>query len=704
MARLPRALAVGALVAGSLTLAASSSTTATGSDDLISLVTVEADTREERQRLVDLGLDLTEHAGHDYVEVVLHGADDAATLAAAGFTWQVRIPDLVAREAERAALDAAYAASATTPAMPSGRKAYRHLADFEWDMRELAKRNPGLVKLIRLPHDSVEGRPIHGIEITNDPHADDTKPVFVLMGAHHAREWPSAEHAIEYGFDLVNTWKAGDARTRDLLSRGRVIIVPVVNVDGFHLSRTSSATFDGREIQDIEGTRGGDGYTVMQLGPQGAYKRKNCRIVDGEATPEGACELPGNRYAGTDLNRNYGGLWGGAGASALGHEDTYRGPAPFSEPETQNIRELISANQVTMMISNHTFSNLILRPPGVKAHGVTVDEPAMRDLGAAMAEQNGYLNQAGFELYDTTGTTEDWSYGATGGYGYTFEIGPHEFHPPYEETVGLFYGTGKLAGKGNREAYHLAFATATDPAHHSVISGTAPNGAVLRLKKSFETMTSPVRPLETWQTDDPGLAGDPIALDDVLETTSVVRGRFDLHANPSTRPAVLERKVYEIATEPSSTFTHEGGAIEREAHVDVLFSLDAPTARVQIDLDWPTPDDLDLEVFRQVGGTLEPVDSSGNPPGLKEQVVIDDPEPGEYVFRVTNYASRTASWTITAGTYDVEVVETHPALAPFETWTLTCERPDGTVLQTVEVLVSRGDRVVVDLTACRRAW
>ena len=40
-----------------------------------------------------------------------------------------------------------------------------------------------------------------------------------------------------------------------------------------------------------------------------------------------------------------------------------------------------------------------------------------------MAAQNGYSNWKGYQLYDTTGTTEDWSYFTTGGFGFTFEIG-----------------------------------------------------------------------------------------------------------------------------------------------------------------------------------------------------------------------------------------------------------------------------------------
>ena len=76
----------------------------------------------------------------------------------------------------------------------------------------------------------------------------------------------------------------------------------------------------------------------------------------------------------------------------------------------------------------------MLRPPGVQAQGPPADEPIYNDLGDSMAAQNGYLNQPSYGLYDTTGSTEDWSYYSTGGLGYTFEIGLNEFHPPFEET------------------------------------------------------------------------------------------------------------------------------------------------------------------------------------------------------------------------------------------------------------------------------
>ena len=53
-----------------------------------------------------------------------------------------------------------------------------------------------------------------------------------------------------------------------------------------------------------------------------------------------------------------------------------------------------------------------------------------------MAAENGYTSQKGYELYDTTGTTEDWSYSATGGFGFTFEIGCVEELPNGSATSG----------------------------------------------------------------------------------------------------------------------------------------------------------------------------------------------------------------------------------------------------------------------------
>ena len=64
--------------------------------------------------------------------------------------------------------------------------------------------------------------------------------------------------------------------------------------------------------------------------------------------PGGTCaNNPAGRLRGTDLNRNYPGFWGGNGAGADYIDDTYRGDGPGSEPESDNLRRLISERQVT---------------------------------------------------------------------------------------------------------------------------------------------------------------------------------------------------------------------------------------------------------------------------------------------------------------------------------------------------------------------
>ncbi|MEA3056262.1 MAG: hypothetical protein QOD30_1694, partial [Actinomycetota bacterium] len=551
-------LLLGALIAGLAAVPSAIGRDAPSPTDVLSMISVDAPTRAARQRLVELGLDSADHSDPTHVALVVTAAD-MQRLRAAGFTYRVDVPDLARREVQRIALDAAYAAAADTKAMPSGRKAYRSLADYDHDLHQLAVENPGLVKLIALPAKTLEGRIVHGIEITDQVQAKDAKPVFVLLGVHHAREWPSGEHAIELAYDLVNTWRAGDVRTHDLLGRARVIVVPVVNPDGYDVSFESAKIADGRELQNPDSRGDGADYVAIQQGPQGAYKRKNCRMIEGQDTPSGSCMAPGSRYLGVDDNRNYGALWGGAGASSFPGDDIYRGAAPFSEPETQNIRTLISHRQVTMMVTQHTFAGLVLHAPGVKDQGVTADEPALADVGARMAAANGSISEAGYQLYDTTGTTEDWSYSATGGFGYTFELPVREFHPPYAETVDEYYGTGKTAGRGNREALYIALTTAADRRYHSVIAADAPKGAVLRLQKSFETTTSPVRSNETQFTSD-DTAGPPLRVRDSLDTTTLSTGHVEWHVNPSTRPAVMERKVYDVAATPARTFTTSGTA------------------------------------------------------------------------------------------------------------------------------------------------
>ena len=656
------------------------------------LLTVDVVGPTEKQRLLDLGLDMTEHAGHDYVEVVIHSAAELRTLVENKFTYDVRIPDLIARDLEVKALDAAYAARVARSPLPSGRTGYRFAKDYNRDMRLLAKKHKKVVKRFKLPRPTLDGRDVYGVEIGKGVRKPNTgQPTFLLMGVHHAREWPSGELAMELAIDLATSY-GKDKRITKLLKKARVIVVPVVNEDGFNLSRTDGEYVDLRDLNDYD-PLGGTGSVLAT--PGRSYMRKNCRIVDGQDTPDATCKAllatPGGFGHGVDLNRNYGGFWGGPGASDLIAEPTYRGAEAFSEPETQNIRDLVRTRNVTMLISNHTFSNLVLRPNGVNpttigSDGLPVgdspDEKGLKKLGAKMTAANGYANIHGWQLYDTTGTTEDYSYNATGGYGYTFEIGPNEFHPPYEEVVDEYVGAGKYAGKGNREAYLVALEHASDPRFSGTLKGKAPRGATLRLAKTFDS--------PTWES----------SFEDFVDTSITVpkSGRFSWLVNPSTRPVVAP-KTYSVPKKtPFKSQVDEEPVAPPLGSTDVEFVLPKKADLLDIDLDWATPDDLDLEVYRQVGDKLVEVGSSGNAPGEKEKVTLVDASQGTYVLRVVNYASAAPTFTLTTEAFESVTRTTKGGV---ERYTLTCEQ-NGTVKAKKKVLIDRGQVKKLNLRkACR---
>ena len=705
----------------------------------VQVVSVNTPTKSEEDRLTALGLDLTEHGGEGSMGVVLHGDADAIKLRDAGFSFRVLEDDLVRRTVTERRAERRTAARTADGPMPSGRTSYRILADYENEMKAFAKDNPGLVKLVTLPNKTWVGKEVLAIEIAENVNRNDGRPAFLNMGVHHAREWPSGEHAMEWAVELIKGYKSGDARATKVVRESRNIVLPVVNPDGFEASRTAGALTGGNQGRDE--TIPDTALIVSGAANGGEYRRKNCRLGDQQAgnctTSAGLVEI------GTDPNRNYGGLWGGPGAERNPATQTYPGPSPFSEPETRNVQALVSRHQVMSLITNHTTAGLILRAPGIRSLGDPVDENrGYKALGDEMALETGYFSQKSFELYDTTGTTEDWSYNATGGFGFTFEIycgAPNytsgncddpAFHPRYETMTKEWDGSSPQAqhvkdpgksdaapfgmekgyqGKGNREAYYIAAESALNERRHSVIEGDVPSGVTLRLTKAFKTATY----------EQPGAGGadpKPILFDDKLETTFDVgeSGKFRWHINPSTRPIVAKDRGRDKNGAPSPpkdiTQTRQTapcptilicGAANDDQVIEVPEQQPGvvDNGKMRIRIEWGTQaSDYDLKIFE--GDTAEPLaqdpDFQSTNRGTDfEEVLVPEPK-GKYVVRVYN-VNGVEPWT---GKITYESPE------PFvkgitENWTLRCEL-DGQVLQTTEFFIARGDSKRPDLGVCDR--
>jgi Zinc carboxypeptidase len=318
--------------------------------------------------------------------------------------------------------------------------------------------------------------------------------------------------------------------------------VPVINPDGYIASR------EAIDPADSTGDPAMAPSLLESVAPPGgalAYRRKNC---DGASpSPATPCAL---QY-GVDPNRNYGQNWGGPGAGTDPNDQDYRGSDMWSEPETQAVHGFSQTHDVTTLITMHNFASLVLRPPGVHDAGLAPDEDALKRLGDGMAADTGYTSEYGYQLYDTSGTTEDWNYGAAGTFGYTIEMGPSSdlggnFHISYDRAVidqwtGAESENGK--GKGLRDALLLAAEAAADRSQFSTLSGTAPAGRVLRVRKDFTTWSSDICTLE--DTDVPCTAQGVLpkrSQADFLDYSTIVpkSGRFGWIVTPSTRPFELK--------------------------------------------------------------------------------------------------------------------------------------------------------------------
>ena len=733
------------------------------------LVRVDVKNGADVQRLEGLGLDVTHQVHDGQADVIVTGAKQRSLLDEAGFEFKTVIADMNEHFAQSRAADRAFTRRVgAASALPSGRTTYRNLLAYQTDMKALVDKYPNRIRPVTLPKQTTQGRPIEGIEIASDVNGQaDGRPTWFVVAMHHAREWPSGEIAMETAIMLAEEY-GKNPRVTKLVDNARIVIVPIINVDSFVFTQEAFSPADtfwygGTPAQPIadqplpEATPqfpGQDVGSVVYTGEQfvgaQAYRRKTCSGAFPAGSP---CEI---QY-GTDPNRNYAEGWGGIGASSSPHDLTYRGPGPWSEPETQAVHEFSQTRQVTNIITIHNVAALVLRPPGRKADGLAPDEDRMREIGDAMADATGYRSQYGWELYDTSGTTEDWNYAAQGAYGYTIEVGPGSdpdetpenvdpdasFHMPYERgVVREWTGWGPNEGEGLREAMLIAGEAAISASDHSVIEGRAPAGRVLRLRKEFQTETDfvcrgvvsfPVYftggPLYDVTTSKCVAPGDRISIDDHLDTTMVVpkSGRFEYHVNPSTRP--FKRYRYVPAAGAESLGTQEFAPKEGEApsqaatadeagpehYVEREFTLAAGTNRALVTLEAAAPvEDYDLYLFRKASdGSLQPAGTgtegtvwaggdegqSARPPGEDEQIEIAEQAPGNYVMRIVNYAAEGTTWTASVESFS-NGAPAHYEEVGKENWTLTCESRDGkTVYETRNVFVDRGDRVNLNL-AC----
>jgi len=358
-------------------------------------------------RLQDLGVDL-DHVQQKKGEFIQFAIPENLTLVLSedGIIFHVIYDDLEAYYASRL-----YNISSRDFDYGSMGGYYTHDEVVE-HLVELSEDYPNVVSELQYLGESYEGRPIYAVKLSDNPNSDENEPEVLYTGLHHAREPMSYMNLFYYMYWLVENYNIEDEATA-LLNNREMWFIPMVNPDG--LVYNQGINLNG-----------------------GGMQRKNHRNT---------CSSNDDQYDwdGIDLNRNYSYQWAfdDEGSSPDLCSQTYRGSAPFSEPETQIIRDFVEDHDFPIVLNYHSYGNLLIHPLGYIA-GLLPPEPDLsifREFGDEMTMYNNYLMGTGIETvgYTVNGEACDWMYGQHGIYAYTPEIGMWSdgFWPPSDRILPL---------------------------------------------------------------------------------------------------------------------------------------------------------------------------------------------------------------------------------------------------------------------------
>lgn len=356
-----------------------------------------ADTAAERTTVVRTGVDPM--STQDSSMSVTANDRQAAELRAAGFSLRP-IAELGGAQST-APRDAA-----SVSEFPPGDEAYHTYDEVTGELRKTVADHPDLASLSSAGK-SFEGRNLNLLKISDNAARDENEPEVLITCNQHAREHLTTEMCLRVAARYTDDY-ANDPAVKELVDSSEIYLVPNVNPDGAEY--------------DIAG---------------GEYQgwRKNRQPNEDGST-------------GTDLNRNWDYQWGCCGgSSAMPEDETYRGAAAFSAPETKAIADFVDSRvvggeqQIKAAVDMHTFGELVMWPFGFTAERATegMTEAEYRrhaDLGEKMAASNGYTPQQSSQLYVNDGGISDWTWGKHKILSFAFEMYPASggglegFYPP----------------------------------------------------------------------------------------------------------------------------------------------------------------------------------------------------------------------------------------------------------------------------------
>ena len=372
---------------------------------------------------------------------------------------------------------------------------------------------------------TVEGREIWAIKISDNPNTDEsnTETAVHYDALHHCREPLSMAVTINYMFWLLENYGSDDEVTY-LVDSKEMYFIPVVNADGYVHNQNTNPN-------------------------GGGLWRKNRRTFPGQGCPT---------TFGVDLNRNYSFGWGlNSGSSPNCNSNTYRGPSPFSEPETQAIRDFVLDKNPPAAFTSHSTAGSVLQAFGFTPDPVDYENYAEFSLDLYQENEYPYGVTGNMLGYTSSGTTRDWLYGDRGAYAWTPEIDGSGFWPAMSEIMPLvaenIYPMKKLAWISGaypniKHAYLI-----DDP---SLLPGNTENLNVEIFNKGLREATSNLVLKLNVISGNANVVNNEIAVDPIAERTigDISSTPFEIAINANANPG--EELVLELIVEMEGVVVH----------------------------------------------------------------------------------------------------------------------------------------------------
>jgi len=278
-----------------------------------------------------------------------------------------------------------------------------------------------------------EGRNIWMVKLSDNVNTEEDEPCVLLMGAHHGNEKPSYEvpiYFIKYVCEKYHQENTDD--DNDGLINEDII-------DGIDNDEDGLLDEDPSEDRVREVLEKTQIYLIPMVNPDGvdAETRQNRAPNYG---PDGTSDEI-TSY-GVDLNRNYGYAWYYPDLFPdeynyeylINDQWNFRGEKPFSENETQAVKNFVETHDISISLSYHDFGEWMIFP-WMHTSSKTPHEKLFRSIGYNMSRINKYelkiYGQFGEREYlipqlcGTPGSSENWLYGEHEIIAYTIELCSH---------------------------------------------------------------------------------------------------------------------------------------------------------------------------------------------------------------------------------------------------------------------------------------